>query len=71
MYSTAILDPAFSILRFIISDLKNPRVTIPKQVRAKLLKFHQKSMYLTAILEYIGIGIKIYLNNDRVLELLF
>ena len=34
-----------------MSDFENPWVTIPKQIQAKLLKFHQKIMYLTAILD--------------------
>ena len=42
---TAILDPPFWILRlwlwFVISDLKKPKITVPKRIREKLSKFHQ------------------------------
>ena len=40
-----------SEFKFVISDFKNPRVTVSKRIRAKLLMFYSKMMYLTTILD--------------------
>ena len=48
--------------RFVISDIKNPRVTVPKRIKAKSSMFQQKIMYSTAILDP---SFRIFIRNQR------